>query len=39
MARKVHEIAEREDYELTEGMLAFMKTHSPRVVQPTLPLW
>jgi hypothetical protein len=39
MARKVHEIAEREDYELTEGTLAFMEAHSPRVVQPTLPLW
>ena len=25
MARKVHEIAEREDYELTEGTLAFMR--------------
>ena len=37
MARKVHEIAEREDYELTEGTLAFMEAHSPRVVQPTLP--
>ena len=39
MARKVREIAEREDYELTEGTLAFMEAHSPRVVQPTLPLW
>jgi hypothetical protein len=29
MARKVHEIAEREDYELTEGTLAFMEAHSP----------
>jgi hypothetical protein len=39
MACKVREIAEREDYELTEGTLAFMEAHSPRVVQPTLPLW
>ena len=39
MARKVREIAEREDYELTEGTLAFMEAHSPRIVQPTLPLW
>src|SRR3982074_2006969 len=39
MARKVREIAEREDYELTEGTLQFLKAHSPRVVQPTLPLW
>ena len=39
MARKVHEIAEREDYELMEGTVAFMEAHSPRVVQPTLPLW
>ena len=37
MARKVLEIAEREDYELTEGTLAFMEAHSPRVVQPTCP--
>ena len=39
MARKVLEIAEREDYELTEGTLQFLKAHSPPVVQPTLPLW
>ena len=39
MARKVLEIAERDDYELTEGTLAFVEAHSPRVVQPTLPLW
>jgi hypothetical protein len=29
MARKVLEIAEREDYELTEGMLQFLEAHSP----------
>jgi hypothetical protein len=39
MACKVREIAEREDYELTEGTLQFLKAHSPPVVQPTLPLW
>jgi hypothetical protein len=39
MARKVLEIAERDDYELTEGTLAFVEAYSPRVVQPTLPLW
>jgi hypothetical protein len=39
MARKVLEIAEREDYELTDGTLQFLKVHSPPVVQPTLPLW
>ena len=39
MACKVLELAERDDYELTEGTLAFVEAHSPRVVQPTLPLW
>jgi hypothetical protein len=39
MALKVRELAEREDMELTEGTLAFIEAHSPRVVQPTLPLW
>ena len=39
MACKVREIAEREDYELTEGTLQFLEAHSPPVVQPTLPLW
>src|ERR1700716_3475788 len=33
MARKVLEIAEREDYELTEGTLQFLKAHSPPAVQ------
>ena len=37
MARKVLEIAEREDYELTQGTLQFLEAHSPSVVQPTLP--
>jgi hypothetical protein len=36
MARKVLEIAEREDYELTEGTLTFIEAH---IGQPTLPLW
>ena len=39
MARKVREIAEREDYELTEGTLQFLDAHVGRVLQPTLPLW
>jgi hypothetical protein len=39
MARKVLEIAEREDYELTEGTLEFVEAHGPRLAQPTLPLW
>jgi hypothetical protein len=39
MARKVLEIAEREDYELTEGTLQFLEAHSPPLIQPTLPLW
>jgi hypothetical protein len=33
---KVREIAEREDYELTEGTLTFIEAH---IGQPTLPLW
>jgi hypothetical protein len=37
MAYRVREIAEREDYELTEGTLQFLEAHSPSVVQPTLP--
>jgi hypothetical protein len=32
MACKVLELAERDDYELTEGTLAFVEAHSPRVV-------
>jgi hypothetical protein len=32
MARKVLEIAEREDYELTQGTLQFLEAHSPSVV-------
>jgi hypothetical protein len=39
MARKVREIAERDDYELTEGTLEFLESHLERAVQPTLPLW
>jgi hypothetical protein len=38
MARKVREIAERED-ELTQGTLDFIEAHIGRVIQPTLPLW
>src|SRR3954454_8274889 len=39
IARKVREIAEHEDYELTQGTLDFIEAHMGRVVQPTLPLW
>ena len=39
MAHKVREIAEQEDYELTQGTLDFIDAHIGRVVQPTLPLW
>jgi hypothetical protein len=39
MARKVREIGEREDYELTQGTLNFIEAHIGRVIQPTLPLW
>jgi hypothetical protein len=39
MARKVREIAEREDYELTQGTLGFVEAHIGCVIQPTLPLW
>ena len=39
MARKVREIAELEDYELTQGTLDFIDAHIERVLQPTLPLW
>jgi hypothetical protein len=39
MARKVREIAELEDYELTRGTLDFIDAHIERVLQPTLPLW
>ena len=39
MARKVREIAEHEDYELTQGTLDFIDAHIGRVRQPTLPLW
>jgi hypothetical protein len=39
MARKVREIAEHEDYELTQGTLDFIDAHIGRVRQITLPLW
>ena len=39
MARKVREIAEHEDYELTQGTLDFIGAHIGRLRQPTLPLW
>ena len=39
MAHKVREIAEHEDYELTQGTLDFIDAHTGRVRQPTLPLW
>src|SRR3954452_18600613 len=39
MARKVREIEEDEDYELTQGPLDFSDAHIGRVMQPTLPLW
>jgi hypothetical protein len=39
MAHKVCEIAEHEDYELTQGTLDFVYAHIGRVRQPTLPLW
>ena len=39
MAHKVREIAEHEDYELTQGTLDFIEAHMGRVMQPTLPLW
>ena len=39
MAHKVCEIAEHEDYELTQGTLDFIGAHIGRVRQPTLPLW
>ena len=39
MARKVREIAEQKDYELTQGTLDFIDVHIGRVMQPTLPLW
>jgi hypothetical protein len=38
MARTVREIAEHEDYELTQGTLDFIDAHLGRVRQPTLPL-
>jgi hypothetical protein len=38
MARKVREIAEHEDYELTQGTLDFIDAHIEHVLQPTLPL-
>ena len=38
MAQKVREIAEHEDYELTQGTLDFIDAHID-VRQPTLPLW
>jgi hypothetical protein len=38
-ARKVREIVEHEDYELTQGTLDFIEAHIGRVRQPTLPLW
>ena len=39
IAHKVREIAEHEDYELTQGTLDFIEAHMGRVMQPTLPLW
>ena len=39
MAHKVCEIAEHEDYELTQGTLDFIDAHIGRVRQITLPLW
>jgi hypothetical protein len=39
MAHKVREIAEHEDYELTQGTLDFIDAHIGRVRQPPLPLW
>ena len=39
MALKVREIAELEDYELTQGTLDFIDAHIWRVIQPTWPLW
>ena len=39
MAQKVCEIAEHEDYELTQGTLDFIEAHMGHVMQPTLPLW
>jgi hypothetical protein len=39
MAHKVREIAEHEDYELSQGTLDFIDAHIERVRQPTLPLW
>ena len=39
IAHKVREIAEHEDYELTQGTLDFIDAHIGRVRQPTLPLW
>ena len=39
IAHKVREIAEHEDYELTQGTLDFIEAHIGRVMQPTLPLW
>jgi hypothetical protein len=39
IARKVREIAEHKDYELTQGTLDFIEAHMGRVLQPTLPLW
>ena len=39
LARKIREIAEHENYELTQGTLDFMDAHIVRVRHPTLPLW
>ena len=39
IAHKVREIAEHEDYELTQGTLDFIEAHMGRVMQPTLPFW
>ena len=36
MARKVREIAEHEDYELTQGTLDFIDAHIGRVRQPII---
>jgi hypothetical protein len=36
MGTQVHEIAEHEDYELTQGTLDFIEAHIGRMRQPTL---
>jgi hypothetical protein len=39
IATKVRDVAEHEDYELTQGTLDFIDAHIGRVRQPTVPLW